>query len=268
MNKSTVFGLILAVGSLIVSGAMELNHLNPEGISPFLKPSALIMIFGATAGATMCTVSWELFMKLPTITRIAFKEVHFDSKGIVPTFVSFSEKARKEGLLALEEDIEQTTDLFLKKGLQLVVDGVDPEVVRGVLESEIDNTKARHKEGADMFTAMGGFAPTMGIVGTVLGLIAALTMAGQGAESNKVVGAIATAFIATFYGIGGANLVFLPIGGKLTQLDHHEAQYRELVSYGILSIMSGDNPRIVQEKLSVFLSEGDRVDLEKKEEGE
>lgn len=265
MNKGTIVGLILAIGSVVLSGAMELNHLNPEGISPFLKPSAILIIFGATAGATMCNVSWELFMRLPKLISISMKEPHYSAKEIVPTFVSFSEKARKEGLLALEEDIEQTPDQFLKKGLQLVVDGVDPEVVRGVLESEIDNTKARHKEGADMFTALGGYAPTMGIVGTVLGLIAALTMASQGADPNKVVGAIATAFIATFYGIGAANLVFLPMGGKLTQLDHEEAQYRELVSFGIISIMSGDNPRIVQEKLSVFLREKDRFDLEQKD---
>ncbi len=266
MNKSTLIGLLLAVGSIVGCGVIELMHLNPAGISPFLKPSALFIIFGATLGATLCSVSWECFMNLPKLVRITFLAQHFDSKGIVPTFVSFSEKARKEGLLALEEDIEQTTDVFLKKGLQLVVDGVDPEIVRSLLESEIDNAKARHKEGIDMFNAAGGLAPTMAIVGTVFGLIAALQMASMGADSNTVVGAIATAFIATFYGIAIANAVILPMAEKLKQLDHEEAQYRELVSFGILSIMSGDNPRIVQEKLSVFLPEKDRADLEKKDE--
>lgn len=261
MNKSTVGGLFFGVGSVVLSGAMELNHLNPEGITAFLKPSALLVIFGGTIGCTMLATPWDAFTKIITFIKISFKQPHYEIKEMVSTFVTFSEKARREGLLSLESDIEQVQDQFLKNGLQLLVDGTSPETITEILDSDIDTTKIRHKEGQEIFTQMGGYSPTMGIVGTVLGLIAALTMASQGMETSKVVGAIATAFIATFYGIGVANLVFLPLGGKLKALDEEEARYREVVRQGILSIVSGDNPRIVLEKLAVYLHESARKEL-------
>ncbi|MEW5693493.1 MAG: motility protein A [Candidatus Hydrogenedentota bacterium] len=258
INLTTILGLILGVGSVFLSGAMEVLHLNPKGINPFLKPSAIIVIFGGTIGATMLGISWSTFLRIPKLLWLTLKEPKYDPKQLINTFVSFAEKARREGILTLEADLEEIEDLFFKKGLQLVVDGVDPETVKALLENEIENTKLRHKEGMDVFNQMGGYAPTMGIVGTVLGLIAALAMAAAGEETGKVVGAIATAFIATFYGISSANLIFLPLQEKLKVLDEVEERYRELVMFGLISLMSGDNPGIVNEKLSVFLRKRER----------
>ena len=170
--------------------------------------------------------------------------------------VELAQKARREGLLALEEDARNIDDPFLQKGLQLVVDGTEPEVVRAVLESEIAVWEEREKVGEQIFTAIGGFCPTMGIMGAVLGLMHAL---GQSDDPKKMAKAIAVAFVATLYGVGFANLVFLPLAGKLKVRVAEKRLLYELTLEGILAIQAGENPRLVAEKLSAYLPPSERA---------
>src|SRR5256885_9998291 len=169
--------------------------------------------------------------------------------------VSFAGRARREGLLALEDEIAEIEDAFTRKGLQLVVDGTDPELIREILENEIDGMAARHAQGAAPFEKAGGFAPTIGIIGTVMGLIHVL----QNLSSPDTLGpAISGAFIATLYGVASANIVLLPMANKLKLLSHEEQELRTLALEGILAVQAGDNPRVVADKLLAFIPPADR----------
>ncbi|MBA4385750.1 MAG: hypothetical protein C0410_13515 [Anaerolinea sp.] len=162
-----------------------------------------------------------------------------------------ADKARREGLLALEEESKKIKDPFLQKGIMLVVDGVDPSQVRAILETNIENLEERHKKGAAAFAGAGGFAPTFGIIGTVMGLMNALKMLD---DPEKLAEAIAGAFLATLWGLLFANLIFLPLGNKLKAKSQEEVHYRNLLTEGILALQAGENPRIVREKLNAFLA--------------
>jgi chemotaxis protein MotA len=166
-------------------------------------------------------------------------------------FLRLAEKARRQGLLALEDEAAQIENEFLRKGIMLVVDGTDPEVVRSVLEIDSAVLEERHKNGYELLDAMGGFAPTMGIIGTVMGLISVLSNL---SDVSKLGPSIAVAFIATFYGVSTANLLWLPLGKKLKGKSQSEMAAREMMLEGILAIQAGDNPRIVQEKLLGYLA--------------
>jgi chemotaxis protein MotA len=190
-------------------------------------------------------------MKLvPSLYKKTFMAERPDMRTQVEVLVDHAERARRDGLLALEEELESIEDPYTRKGLQLVVDGTDPDLVRDILEAEVDAMRARHRAGAKVFENAGGFAPTMGIIGTVMGLISVL----QKLDQPETLGpAISGAFIATLLGVGAANVVFLPIALRLKQLSEAEAEARYLVLEGVLAIQSGDNPRVVREKLEAFL---------------
>ena len=249
MDTATIAGLILAIGALAVGALLEgINLMN------LISPSALIIILGGTFGATIVSFSIKEVKNFWPITKQAFKSKSLDAAGVISTLVGFAEKARREGLLVLEDDAAQTEDSFLKKGIQLVVDGTDMELVRSILETELAFLEDRHKIGEGIYMQLGGFSPTLGIIGTIMGLIMALGEAGGGgAGSEALVEKIAVAFLATFYGIAFANLVFLPIANKLKVKSSEEILLREVMIEGILSIQAGDNPRIVEEKLKAFL---------------
>jgi chemotaxis protein MotA len=173
----------------------------------------------------------------------------------VDDLVGYAERARRDGLLALEEELEEVDDAYSRKGLQLVVDGTPPELVREILEAEIHGMRGRHKSGVKVFEAAGGFAPTMGVLGTVMGLISAL----QKLDQPETLGpAISGAFIATLLGVGAANIVFLPVAERLKQLSGAEVQARVLILEGILAIQSGDNPRVIEEKLISYVPPAER----------
>jgi chemotaxis protein MotA len=170
-----------------------------------------------------------------------------------------AEAARREGILQLEQEIPsiEKDDWFLAMGLRLIVDGTEPQMVEDMLNSEVETMAERHKEGVNLFNGLGGYAPTMGIVGTVVGLIAALGKAGEGGgDPTAIVGAIATAFIATFYGIGSANLVFLPLGSKLKIKSDEEVFMKRVQIEALKAIQGGENPRIVYEKLAILFQRG------------
>jgi chemotaxis protein MotA len=171
-------------------------------------------------------------------------------RELVSLFVRLAERARREGLLALEGEAAEVTDHTLKKGLLLVVDGTDPELVREIMESDVAAMAERHEGRYAMFEAAGGFAPTMGIIGTVMGLVNVLSHLDKPDELGK---SIATAFIATLYGVLSANVFWLPVGQRLKQRNKEEVALRELAVEGVLAVQAGDNPRVVREKLESFL---------------
>ncbi len=258
MDLATVVGLVLGLGGVIGGAILEGVHL-----SVLIKFSAFMIVVVGTAGATIMSFPFDSVKEFWPVMKKAFQRQELAPNAIVTQLVGFAMKARREGLLGLEEEAENISDPFLKKGLQLVVDGTDIEMIRNIMETDIAFLEARHKVGEGIFGTLGGFAPTLGIVGTVLGLIHALAAMGEGgATGAQLAESIATAFIATFYGIGLANLVFLPISFKLKQNSQQEVLLREVMLEGILSISAGDNPRIVEEKLKAFLPPKLKVDLE------
>jgi chemotaxis protein MotA len=254
MKAATAIGIVAAIVG-ILGGAMM------EGTSPasFLNMPAMILVFVGTFGVTLAACGMDVVKKIPTYYKIAFAGAEHHLAAKVHELVAFAEKARKDGLLALESDLEEIDDVFTKKGMQLVVDGTDPDLVREILEVEVDAMSARHKEGAELFKTAGGFAPTMGIIGTVMGLVHVL----QHLSAPETLGpSISGAFIATLMGVGAANVVFLPVATRLKGLSHAELHVRNLVLEGILSIQSGDNPRVVSEKLMSLVPPAERMSAE------
>ncbi len=257
MDIATIAGLIGGWGFLFLALLIDADFsLGP--LAAYWNIAGLLIIIGGTGGATLLSFSMEEIGNLGRILKNAFVAKRHDAVEVVTTMVGYAGKARREGLLGLEEDIATITDPFLQKGLQLVVDGTDGEMIREILETDTAYMQSRHKVGSEIFTAAGGFSPTMGIIGAVSGLIHAL---GSVTDPTKLVGAIAVAFTATFYGIAFANLIFLPLAGKLSLRSKNEVFIRELTLVGILAISAGDNPRIVEDKMRAFMSPTDRERL-------
>jgi chemotaxis protein MotA len=250
MKAATAIGIVVAAVGILGSAVME-------GTSPaaFMNIPAIMIIMAGTGGVTMAAVGMEKFKAVPVLYKKAFNAEPLELGSKVTEIVSYAERARREGLLALEDQIAGIDDEFMRKGLQLVVDGTDPHLVREVLEAEIDAMHARHKAGWGVFEKAGGFAPTMGIIGTVMGLVHVL----ENLSAPETLGpSISGAFIATLIGVGSANVVFLPVANRLKALAEEEVEARTLVVEGILAIQSGDNPRVVAEKLISFVPPGQR----------
>lgn len=252
MDLSSIIGLIIGFALLLAGFTLEGGHL-----TSLLEPTAAMIVFGGTVGAVMTSFSMEDIKQVPKLFKIMFTEKKYEVNELISTLCGFAEKARREGLLCLERETSSIDDDFLRQGIQLVVDGTDPALVRDILETQIDFTDQRHKTGADIFEAAGGYSPTMGIIGTVMGLVHVL---GNLSEPDKLGPSIAVAFIATLYGVAFANLMWLPMAHKLKLKSKQERFIREIALEGILSIQAGDNPSIVREKLRAFLSEKVRQD--------
>ena len=252
MKAATGIGIAVACAGLMLGASMEGTPLG----SIFNVP-AIIIIFGGVLGATMAAVGMEGMKLVPVLYKKALNAERPEMRGQVDDLVGYAERARRDGLLALEEELDEVADPYTRKGLQLVVDGTPPDLVRDILEAEVHGMRARHKSGVKVFEAAGGFAPTMGVLGTVMGLISAL----QKLDQPETLGpAISGAFIATLLGVGAANIVFLPVAERLKQLSGQEVQARILVLEGILAIQSGDNPRVIEEKLISFVPPLERAD--------
>ncbi len=251
MDAATILGLALAWGALLVALFMEGGR--PTDL---LNPSALVLVVGGTLGATVVAFSLKQISGLPGIIRQAFFCKDTDLTNIISTLVGFARKARKDGILTLESEVKHTGNKFLQMGIRLVVDGTPSEMVREILETEIVSLQERHKVGESIFATMGGFSPTLGIIGTVMGLIHMLSSLD---EPGKMGPAIASAFIATLYGVAFANLVLLPIGSKLKARTTEEIIAYDMMVEGILSIQAGDNPRMVEQKMLAFLPPKERA---------
>jgi chemotaxis protein MotA len=246
MKAASAIGIAVAVVGILLSAMME-------GTSPaaFIDIPAMIIVFAGTFGVTLGASGMERMKAIPSLYKRCFSAEPQDLAGSVTTMVAYAERARRDGLLALEDELPALEDAFTRKGLQLVVDGTDPDLVREILDAEIDAMSARHKASAGVFEKAGGFAPTMGIIGTVMGLVHVLANLSAPATLGP---SISGAFIATLMGVGSANVVFLPIANRLKALDEEEVEARTLVLEGILAIQSGDNPRTVSEKLMSYVA--------------
>jgi chemotaxis protein MotA len=250
MKASSAIGWAVALGGLFLGATME-----GAPVFTVLNPSAMMIVLGGTLGVTIVGTSMDRIKAIPALyKKILSSEAH-NLRGRVDELVSFAEKARRDGLLALDDELATVHDDFMRRGLQLVVDGTDPEVVADVLDSETEAMARRHSAGAQPFEKAGGFAPTMGIIGTVFGLVHVL----ENLDSPETLGpAISAAFIATLLGVGIANVVFLPAANRLKQLSGEEREFRMLTTEGILGIQAGDNPRVLADKLLTFVPPAQR----------
>ena len=245
MDLSTIIGIIAGFGSLLIGFILEGG--SPASLGGL---SAAIIVFGGTAGAVITSFPLSELKKFPQWIKTAFTSQSFGTTEAYETLVRFAEKARREGLLSLEQELETVTDGFTRSGLQLVIDGTDPEITREILESNIAVLEKRNKVGISAFEAAGGYSPTFGIIGTVMGLVMVL---GNLSDVEALSHSIAAAFIATLYGVASANLLWLPIATKLKMKDKAEVSAMEMVLDGILSIQAGENPSILKEKLKTHI---------------
>jgi chemotaxis protein MotA len=258
LDLATVIGIVLALCAIAISayiGDVDVSIL-------FKRYEAFILVFGGTIAATMISFPMKTFVRgLRTGFAMAFTEPQYHEHEIIANLVTFAEKARREGLLALENEAAELDDEFMRKGIQLVIDGRDADIIRKILETEVLFVQERNAKAEAVLMTMGGFSPTLGIIGTVLGLIAMLKGLGDTAGGNvtgKIGIATAQAFVATFFGISLANLLWLPLGAKVKERNGQLLLLREIMIEGILSIQAGDNPRLLEEKLHAFLDPNER----------
>lgn len=258
MDITTIFGILLGVVCIVAAYVLDGGHF----LALFSLTAAMI-VFGGTIGAVSVGLTMEELKNVPKLFSIAFKEQQkFDVAELIQRLSGIADRARREGLLSLEQELPDIEDTFLRQGLQLIIDGTDPELTRNMLETEMFAVEERHRAGIGVFEAAGGYAPTMGIIGTVMGLVHVL---GNLTDPSKLGPSIAVAFLATLYGIASANLMWLPIAAKLKNRSNREKMVKEMVMEGILSIQAGENPTIIREKLLSFLTPAERVKLVNRE---
>lgn len=259
MDFATIAGLVLGFGAIFVAG--YIGGADPRII--FGRWEAIFLILGGTLGATLTSFPMRTFIRgFFGGLKSAFAEVNYHERDVIATLVSFAEKARREGLLALENEAAALDDDFMRKGIQLVIDGRDTEIIRKVLETEVSNSQEAGTKAESVYNCLGGYSPTLGIIGTVLGLIGMLKGLSEMGNSTNIAGTIgiatAQAFVATFFGIMFANLLWLPIATKIKERNGQLLLVREIMIEGILAIQAGDNPRLLEEKLLAFLDPKER----------
>jgi chemotaxis protein MotA len=243
------FGTIIGIVAGFLFTALSVVFSKGILVSYLDYPSALMTIGGSIA-AMLVGHGLPRFLGQMKWIRLTLRIPKWGEERIISRLVAFSEKARREGLLALEDDLEEVEDEFLRKGIQLVVDGTDPEIIKNILYNELNQMQARHEEGINFFADWSGLAPAFGMIGTLAGLIAML----QNLNDKSSVGAgMSLALVTSLYGALMCYLIFQPFKRKLQDQDGDEARVREIMIEGILSIQSGDNPRILEEKLISFL---------------
>ncbi|MFC1684912.1 flagellar motor protein [Pseudomonadota bacterium] len=245
MDILSIIGVILAFAAILGGNALEGGH-----VDALVNAPAMIIVFGGTVGAVLLQTPLKVFLhSMRTAGNVFFMPKH-DVESTITKLVEWSNVARKEGLLGLEAISEEEPDLFIRKGMQLLVDGSEPEVIRSILEVELDSQEYHDVQAAKVFDAMGGYSPTIGIIGAVMGLIHVMQNL---ADPSKLGSGIATAFVATIYGVGLANLFLLPFGGKLKSHAQSRSQFREMIIEGVIGIAEGENPRNIETKLYGYL---------------
>lgn len=254
MDIATIIGLVIAWGAILGGFVME-----GGSIGSLVSPSAAIIVIGGSFGATVVSFALKHTTSLPIIFKQALLTKRADPLELLQTVVAAAKKARQSGILALESDAKDQENTFIRNALQLVVDGTPPELVREILETEIQTMRERHQTGSQFFASWGGFLPTLGVLGTVMGLVHMLENLDDPGSMGE---GIATAFIATLYGVGIANLFCLPIATKLRNSSHQEIAAYEMAIEGILSLQAGDNPRLVLTKMRAFLPPSAKRELD------
>lgn len=254
MKLSTLLGIIIGLVSIFGAFLWEGGTID----ALFMLP-AMLIVFGGTLAAGMAGTSIGQIAKMPELIWISFFPKKYDKEKIVNQIVIFSGLARREGILAVEKKLDEVEHPFLKKLFQICIDGADPDTLQRIVESEMSYITERHNANINLFVKMGGYSPTMGIIGTVMGLIATLAAAGE--DPNTLIHHIASAFIATMWGILMANIVWLPIGDKLRTLHSDEIQLMQVMLDGVYSVQLGESPSVIRAKLtSAFpLSQQERI---------
>nr|WP_157338055.1 flagellar motor protein [Paenibacillus lutrae] len=242
-----MLGLIIGLGSLIGGYMWDGGHL----LALFI-PSAILIVVGGTIGAVVVSFPTSTLKKAPKALAVAFKQTERDSSATIDEIVDMASIARREGVLALEQRALEHPNPFLRDGLMMVVDGTDPELTRQILELEMDSIEHKNDSMSKMFESAGGYSPTMGIIGTVLGLIHVL---GNLTDPEALAPAIAVAFAATLYGVMLANVVYLPIANKIKLRGKEQISEMELMLEGILALQAGENPQLIRKKLASFIHE-------------
>lgn len=258
MDLGSVFGIIIGVVLLIGSIMMG------SELGTFWDLPSVMIVLGGTVASIMINFSLPQLRKVGSLLKIAFTSQESNPNEVIELLVSFAESSRREGLLALEEKIQDLDEEFLKKGIQLVVDGTDAELIRSILQIELAFLEERHQAGQNMFDQAASYAPAYGMLGTLIGLIAMLVDLD---DPNAIGAGMATALITTLYGVLLSNLIFLPIAGKLRDKSADEILLKEVMIEGILSIQAGENPRIVEEKLRAFIP-ANQLDVAERERRE
>lgn len=256
MDPITIAGVLLALVSMLAAAFMA--GMNPIGI--FLgDPGSIILVIGGTLGTTAASGSMKQALTAPKVLVKAITGGgSLDVPAAIKQLMQFADVARRDGLLALESEVEKIEDPFFRRGLELAVDGTDPADLREMLELDLERMAIRHRDGASFFTTAAGMAPAMGMVGTVIGLV---DMLGNLDDPSTLGPAMAVAFLTTLWGAFIANYFFLPIATRLKKMAADEMAGKELILEGILSIQAGSNPRAVAGKLVSFLPPGDREDV-------
>ncbi len=245
MDLASIIGLAAGLGFVLF------GVLSGGSIITFINIPSMLIVGGGTMGATLLNYPLSEVIGVIKVVKKAFLHTEESPVGIIETLVSFAETARREGILSLEQKAASLDDEFLKKGINLAVDGTEPEYIKEIMTTETNFISERHRIGAGIFDSMGSYAPAFGMIGTLIGLINMLVKL----DDPSTIGAgMALALITTLYGALAANLIFLPIAGKLRARSTDELLIKELCIEGIMSIQSGDNPRIVEGKLKAFLS--------------
>ena len=246
MDKLSLFGMLLGVGAIVGGQAAEGGH-----ITTLVQPAAFIIVVGGTLGAVCLQSSWKVFIAGLKMTNWVVAPPVVAHDELITQIVKWSNIARKEGLLSLEAQVEVLDDEFARRGLQMLVDGVEPDRLRDLLEIETEAYEAHLKIAAKVWEAAGGYSPTIGILGAVLGLIEVMNNL---SDPTKLGSGIAVAFVATIYGVGLANLIFLPIAKKLLENISHLVVMREMYVDGLIGIANGDNPHVIESRMQGYIA--------------
>ncbi len=249
MDIATLFGIFSAFGLVLLAITMG------GGLGLFVNPPSLMIVVGGTIGATMINYPMKDVIGALAVAKNVFTTKAVSIANVIDQFVDFGNKARREGILALEKETENIDNAFFKRGVQLSVDGIEPQAIQDILEIEVDYIRERHQLGAEIFATMGLFAPALGMIGTLVGLVQML----QSMDDPSSIGpSMAVALLTTFYGSIMANLIFIPISGKLRTRSKEETLVKELITEGVVALTRGDNPRILEQRMLAFIPLKDR----------
>lgn len=252
-------GLVLGISAVLVGQVLEGGH-----VGSIIQFTAFLIVIGGTFGAVMVNYPLDTFLKAFKLALGSFFSKKIDYDNVITELESYAQVARKEGILSLEPKLKDVNDTFLRRGLQYVIDGTEPETLQKILGIEMAYEEEREMLSAKVFESAGGFSPTIGILGAVLGLIHVMENL---ADPTKLGSGIATAFVATIYGVGSANLLFLPLSGNIKIKIRARNVLKELMVEGLIAIATGENPRLLREKLEGFLekaqSKGEKNEKEK-----
>jgi chemotaxis protein MotA len=246
MDIATIIGLIMGFGAIIGGQLLEGGH-----VSAIMQPTAAIIVLGGSFGASFISFPLSTIIQAVKDSKKVLFNSSLNNETVIKDMINYAAKARRNGLISLEQEAQSIKDPFTKKGISLVVDGIDPQKLEETLDTEVEAYEEHAKGSAEFFEAAGGYAPTIGIIGAVLGLIHVMNNL---ADTSKLGEGIAVAFVATIYGLMTANIVCLPFASKLKIRLKEELMQKRMIIEGLTSIQNGENPHFIEQKLRAFLA--------------